>query len=184
MTDPAYFEELYRTDPDPWGLDAAPYEHRKRALTLASLPSPRYRRVFEPACARGRITELLVDRCREVVAMDPVQSALDVLDGRRLAHVTTVRGAVPHDWPEGSFDLVVLSELLYFLTPEERAACARRTVESLRPGGHVLAVHWRHDFAEAASRPEDAHLDLHATDLRTLVSHLEDDFRLDVLGDA
>lgn len=184
MTDPAYFEDLYRTDPDPWRLDGAPYEERKRALTLASLPRARYDRAFEPACARGRITALLAERCTEVVALDPVEAALERVRALGLPGVDVRRGAVPDDWPEGTFDLVVLSELLYFLTPAQRARCAERTVASLRPRGHVVAVHWRQDFAEAASTPERAHVDLHALGLRTVVAHLEDDVRLEVLARA
>lgn len=181
MTDPAYFEDLYRTDPDPWRLDSAPYEDRKRALTMASLPRERYGRAFEPACARGRITALLAARCAEVVALDPVEQAVERVRERSLANVDARRGAIPHDWPEGPFDLVVLSEVLYFLSAEDRALVARRTADSLTATGQVVAVHWRHDFDEAASLPDDAHVDLHATGLRTLVTHVEQDFRLEVL---
>lgn len=184
MTDPAYFEHLYRTDPDPWLLDSAPYEERKRELTLASLPRPQYRRAFEPACAAGQITRLLARRCDGVVAMDPVDLALERLGQRALDRVDARLGAIPQDWPEGTFDLVVLSEVLYFLSPEDRALTARRTVESLTDDGQVLAVHWRHDFDEAASRPDDAHADLHAAGLRGVVTHVERDFRLEVLERA
>ncbi len=184
MTDPAYFEDLYRTDPDPWRLEGSAYEDRKRALTLAGLPRARYRRAFEPACAGGRITELLAARCDAVVAMDPVAVAIDRVRARALPGVEPVRGAVPEDWPAGVFDLVVLSELLYFLTRTQRRLVADLTVASLASQGHVVAVHWRHDFDEAASEPESAHADLHATGLRTLVTHLEDDFRLEVLTRA
>lgn len=184
MTDPAYFEDLYRTDPDPWRLDTAPYEERKRALTLGSLPRPRYARAFEPACARGRITALLAERCDEVVALDPVEAALDRVRERALTGVSVRRGTVPDDWPEGTFDLVVLSEVLYFLTPEQRARCADLTVAALRPGGHVVAVHWRHSFAEAASTPDEAHVDLHTAALRPVSGYLDDDVRLEVLERA
>lgn len=181
MTDPAYFEHLYRTDPDPWRLDGSPYEERKRALTLASLPSERYGRAFEPACAGGRITEMLATRCDTVVAMDPVATALERVRALAMPAVQLVQGAVPDDWPPGTFDLVVLSEVLYFLDADQRREVALRTARSLAPRGHVLAVHWRHDFAEAATSPEAAHADLHATGLRTSVTHLEHDFRLEVL---
>jgi SAM-dependent methyltransferase len=184
VTDPGYFEDLYRTDPDPWRLEGSAYEDRKRALTLASLPRARYRRAFEPACAGGRITELLAARCEAVLAMDPVEVAIERVRARALSGVEPVQGAVPEDWPGGTFDLVVLSELLYFLTRAQRRLVADLTLASLAPRGHVVAVHWRHDFEEAASEPESAHSELHTTGLRTLVTHLEDDFRLEVLGRA
>lgn len=184
MTEPGYFEHLYRTDPDPWGLADAPYEHRKRAVTMASLPRARYSRAFEPACAGGHLTALLAERCDRVLAVDLVPTAVERTAARGLANVDVTRGSLPTDWPDGSLDLVVLAEVLYFLTPRDRAEVARRTVDSLAPDGHVLAVHWRHDFAESASTPEEAHGDLHDHGLAVVVSHLEDDFRLEVLRRA
>lgn len=184
MTEPAYFERLYATDPDPWRLESAPYEHRKRALTLASLPRERYARAFEPACGPGLLTTDLAERCDELVASDPVADAVERAAARVAragqAHVSVQRGALPDDWPEGPLDLVVLAEILYFLDRDQRAAVARRCREALTRDGHVVAVHWRHDFAESASLPERAHDDLHDVDLVPVVTHLEDDFRLEV----
>lgn len=186
MTEPSYFEALYRDDPDPWLLRSAPYEHRKRALTLASLPNERYGRGFEPACGPGLLTTLLAERCDELVASDPVEQA--VAEARKRVvdaghpHVSVERGSLPGDWPDGPLDLVVLSEILYFLDRDQRAAVARRCTEALVTGGHVVAVHWRHGFAEAATAPERAHDDLHDLELVPLVSHVEDDFRLEVFA--
>jgi hypothetical protein len=49
---------------------------------------------------------------------------------------------VPNEWPDQSFDLIVLSEVLYFLSPEDIDRCARRTRDSLLSGGKVLLVNW------------------------------------------
>ena len=42
----AYFERLYGANPDPYGLRLRWYEQRKRELTLAALPHPRYRSAY------------------------------------------------------------------------------------------------------------------------------------------
>ncbi len=51
-----YFDDLYRQSDDPWKLREGWYERRKRSLTLALLPRPRYRNAFEPGCANGELT--------------------------------------------------------------------------------------------------------------------------------
>lgn len=185
MTELGYFEDLYRTDPDPWRLGTSSYETRKRALTVASLPRPgRYERGFEPACAGGELTALLAERCDRLWVSDPVETAIERVSARELPGVTVTRGALPDDWPESSLDLVVLSEILYFLDQEDRHDVSRRAAESLEPGGHLVAVHWRHAFDEAASLPEEAHADLPGPGLRRVVRHEEDDFRLEVFERA
>ena len=52
-TSRSYFEEMYREDADPWGFETSPYEHRKYAVTVASLPKLRYRSAYEPGCSVG-----------------------------------------------------------------------------------------------------------------------------------
>ena len=182
MTEPAYFDELYGHAYDPWGLASSPYEARKYALTLAALPSRRYRRAFEPGCAIGVLTALLASRCDDLVAWDGATRALEQARRRvRAPHVCFEQRRVPGDWPPGSFDLIVVSELLYFLSATDRASVRDRALASLAPGGHLVAVHWRHAFAEAATDGDQAHAELAAaSDLRRVVHHVESDFRLDV----
>ena len=46
--DDRYFDGLFAGNDDPWAFRQRWYEQRKRAITLAALPRPRYRSVFEP----------------------------------------------------------------------------------------------------------------------------------------
>ncbi len=52
------------------------------------------------------------------------------------------RAQVPGEWPEGTFDLIVLSEVVYFLDPVDVERLVERVKGSLRPGGTVVLVHW------------------------------------------
>ena len=45
---------------------------------------------------------------------------------------------IPAEWPDGMFDLIVLSEVLYYLDAAANLATARRAAAALRPG----AVAW------------------------------------------
>lgn len=185
MTSREYFDNLYAASGDPWGLAERPYETRKYALTIAALPARSYERAFEPGCSIGVLTEALAHRCTSLIAMDGSNAAVE-LAGRRLRgqpHVKIRRGVVPADWPDGEFDLVVLSELLYFLDAADRKAVAERTATAIAPGGHLIAVHWRHPFTEAPTNGDVVHAELAAalrTGFRTVVRHEEPDFLLEV----
>ncbi|CAN5790536.1 SAM-dependent methyltransferase [soil metagenome] len=185
MTDAAYFDALYASSDDPWGLASEPYEARKYALTLAALPRARYRRAFEPGCAIGVLTALLARRCDELLSWDGASAAVTQarkrVAGLGLGHVRLQQARVPGRWPAGAFDLVVVSELLYFLDSAERAALLERVTGSLEPAGQLIAVHWRHAFDEASGDGDQAHAEVDRTpELRRLVEHVERDFLLGV----
>jgi 2-polyprenyl-3-methyl-5-hydroxy-6-metoxy-1,4-benzoquinol methylase len=185
VTDPGYFEQLYADSDDPWQLAERHYEQRKYDLTLAALPRLRYGRAFEPGCSIGVLTRLLAGRCDELVATDPVSRALETAQSTVEApHVAFSRGRVPDDWPDGSFDLIVLSELLYYLSAAERLEVRAAAVRSLAPHGHLVLVHWRHSFEVATCRGDEAHAEMRGDDLVAVVEHVETDFRLDVLAHA
>jgi predicted TPR repeat methyltransferase len=186
VTEPGYFEQLYADSADPWQLAEREYEQRKYDLTLAALPRRRYARAFEPGCSIGVLTRQLADRCDELLATDPVEIPLararETVD---VEHVTFERGRVPDDWPEGTFDLVVLSELLYYLSASERLEVRAAAVASLAPQGHLVLVHWRHPFEVATCTGDVAHAEMRVgDDLVAVVEHVETDFRLDVLTHA
>lgn len=178
-----YFTRIYDSAEDPWRFAASWYERRKRALLLAALPRERFRRTFEPGCARGDLTLGLAERSDEVLAVDWAQAPLEEAR-RRLAGwvgVQVRRARIPEDWPGGRFDLVVLSEIGYYLA--DLPALAGRVVESLDDDGVVVLLHWRRVAPDHRHTAETVHLALRAAlGLVTLVRHEEDDFLLDVLA--
>ncbi len=184
MTSSEYFEQLYGESDDPWQLAERDYEHRKFELTVASLPRRRYHRAFEPACSIGVLTALLSARCDELVASDPVERAVEQTRLRVPGEGTTVlRGSMPDDWPDGRFDLVVLSEFLYYLSGPQRLQVRACVERSLAPDGHLVLVHWRHPFEIATCTGDTAHAEMRGVaGTTTLVEHVERDFRLEVLG--
>ena len=100
-------------------------------------------------------------------------------------HVEFLRLQTPDEWPEGSFDLVVLSEVGYYWDPTDLSQALRHTLGSLRPGGVLLACHWLHEVRDYPISGEQVHRALNALPgLTRLVRHEEDDFILEVFQAA
>ena len=142
--DPAYFERIYEHDDDPWLFESSWYERRKFDLTAAALPKDRYRRAFEPGCAIGVLSERLAERCEELVCMELMpriaRRACERLAGK--SHVSVAEGCIPDRWPPGTFDLVVFSEVLYYLTEAGFEETVAHLESSLEQGGHVVSTHY------------------------------------------
>ncbi|QAA76411.1 MAG: hypothetical protein BIP78_0645 [Candidatus Bipolaricaulis sibiricus] len=143
------FRWRYRS-PDPWEYTTSTYEKRKYELKLAVLPraadpaSPPYARVLELGCAEGVFTCLLAEAGvgREVVGVDFVPTAIDRARSRCPSlpvrfHVMDVT----RELPDGPFDLVYCSEVLYYLGSLRKIRdLVERLVRRLAPGAHLVLV--------------------------------------------
>ncbi|SDO27349.1 N-acetylglucosaminyl deacetylase, LmbE family [Microbacterium sp. ru370.1] len=183
--DQGYFDGMYARHDDPWGFDSRWYEERKRAVLLAALPRRHYRAVFEAGCATGALTAALADRAEHVLAVDLASAALERartrLTGRR--GVELRRATLPFEWPEGEFDLIVLSEVAYYWAGDDLHRGLAAAVSSLAADGCLVACHWRHPVAEYPRDGDEVHAGIGArTDLVRLVRHEEEDFLLEVFG--
>ncbi len=139
------FEQLFEASDDPWRFKTRWYEARKRAVTLACLPARRYAHGYEPGCANGELSAELAERCDQLLVSDVSLRAVE-LARERLASwpgACAVQAQVPGEWPTEQFDLIVVSELGYFLEPQALDVFADKARASLLPGGTVLACHWR-----------------------------------------
>jgi hypothetical protein len=139
-----YFRAMYDGAPDPWGFDDRWYEVRKFAITMACLPRPRYRRGLEPGCSNGALTERLAQRCHELIAFDFVDDVVQRCRSRMASHtgVEVVRESFPQYWPPGHGDLVVWSEVAYYLAGPQAEGALAGLERWLEVGGHLVAVHY------------------------------------------
>jgi SAM-dependent methyltransferase len=143
-----HFDRMYAHSTDPWGLAHSWYEHRRHAIMLALLPYQRYRHAFEPGCSIGVLTERLTYRAQYVTATDVAIAALDgtsrrLRAGGRREQVTLLRRSIDEPWPPGPFDLVVLSEVCYYLHADALRGMLDRECLRLMRGATVVASHWR-----------------------------------------
>ena len=182
-TDLSYFDALYAGSDDPWSMERRWYERRKRALVMASLPRERYAQVFEPGCGAGHLTEALLQRCDRLLATDFSADAVRLARQRlkHAPHVDIQQRHAPREWPEGRFDLVVLSEFVFYLDDAQLAQLQQRSLGALNDDGTLLACHWRRPFAERTQDTDAAHAWFDTQPgLTRLCRHEEPDFLLDV----
>ncbi len=178
----SYFDAIYAASNDPWNFETSPYERRKFEMTVAALPRVHYANAFEPGCSIGVLSELLAQRCHHLLATDIVPSAL-IRATERLKGCPSVRieeRAIPDEWPSGTFDLIVLSEIAYYFDEATLRDIVRRVVESTTLGAHVIGVHWRGETDYPLSGERSHELIGEAEHLQSFVHLAGDEFVLDV----
>lgn len=177
----SYFDDFYGDRDDPWGFADRWYEQRKFALTMAALPRARYRSAFEPGCSVGVLSTMLARRCDHVLATDVAQAALDQAARRVPSNVELRRWALGDEWDGRTHDLIVFSEVAYYLDENDLAVALAAATKALEPVGTLVAVHWRHRVSDYPQTGDAVHALLRsAQGLAPLASYADDDFLLDV----
>lgn len=178
-----YFDERYARRDDPWWLAERWYEQRKRALTLGVLPRARFASALEVGCSIGTLSAELATRCDRLLAVDISARAVELARERlaAAAGATAEVMAVPGEWPSGRFDLVVLSEVGYYLDEPDLAEVVRRSVEGLEADGVLVACHWRHPVADYPLTGDRVHeVIAEVSGLHRLGVYRDDDLVLEV----
>lgn len=178
-----HFEALFRHSDDPWRFRTRWYEARKRALTLACLPAQRFAHGYEPGCANGELSAALATRCDRLLVSDGSARAVELAAARlaKLDNVQVIQAWLPQDWPQQRFDLIVISELGYFLDAATLDALADKALDTLQPGGTLLACHWRRPIAQCSLDGDAVHRRLgERLSLKSLTQLREADFNLDM----
>jgi 2-polyprenyl-3-methyl-5-hydroxy-6-metoxy-1,4-benzoquinol methylase len=181
---PKYFEQIYAGNPDPWNFTRSQYEHDKYHETLAVLEDRHFASGIEVGCSIGILTRLLAGRCEKLLAVDLVERALAAarLNCADFPHVRFEQRQMPDDWPElERFDLIVLSEVLYFLTPADIGLLAACCAETLLPNGVVLLVNFLGEINEP-SGGGDAAAEAFLRGFEVINQFRREKYRIDLLG--
>ncbi|MEB0046813.1 MULTISPECIES: SAM-dependent methyltransferase [unclassified Pseudomonas] len=178
-----YFDGLFSGNDDPWAFRQRWYEQRKRAVTLAALPRRRYRAIFEPGCANGELSAELATRSDRLLCCDTATAAVDLARTRlsMFDHAEVRQGRLPADWPDETFDLIVLSEIGYYLDADDLKRLIEQAAHSLTADGQLLACHWRPPIDGCPLNARQVHDLLHEhLHIPRLVLHQEADFVLEL----
>ena len=101
-------------------------------------------RALEVACAEGLFTEMLAPRVGELLAIDISDRALFRARKtyERFANTSFEKADISRDLPPGPFDLIVCSEVLYYLRDRfALKAFASRVAQALAPSGLLVMAH-------------------------------------------
>ncbi|AFY27971.1 class I SAM-dependent DNA methyltransferase [Cyanobium gracile] len=182
---PEHFDQLYAANADPWDFETSTYEAKKYAATLASLPLPNYVNGLELGCSIGVFTQLLATRCWNLLATDVSGFALSRAQTRcaSLPNVRFEHYQLPDHYPQGVFDLIVVSELGYYFSVNDLAILRASIAGSLDIHGHLLLVHFTGETSYPLTAAEVHRCFLEWPDRPWISVHhqIEKDYRLDVL---
>lgn len=139
-------------------MAASENERAKYARTFDLCGAGPFDRALEIGCGEGLFTALLAPRCRSLLALEISSRAVRRAQERLAPHewVSVRRATLPADYPDGQFDLIVASDVLYYWTNED----LRRTIplidDSLAVGGRLVTLHYVRPVA-AVSTGETVH---------------------------
>lgn len=144
---PDVFERIFTQNADPWNFEESTYEKEKRERLLTFLPRTGAEFAVEMGCATGVTTLLLAERCRKILAIDASATALSLARTRcqHQSNIVFKEAFLPEYYPDkeaAGCNLVIISEILYFLSAEDIRILAKKTLASIRPDGIILLINW------------------------------------------
>jgi predicted TPR repeat methyltransferase len=166
-TSPAFFEQMYRQNTDPWNFEGSSYEQDRYASIFDAVDGRRYTRAFEPGCSIGVLTRKLASVCDRVEAIDISATAVARARERcqELLQVHIACGSLPEAIPAGKYDLIVFSEIGYYFEEGQLREVVHRLAEAMEQGGYFLASHWLGTSADHLLSGDTVHQIIQECDL-------------------
>ena len=154
-----YFDDIYERDADPWNFASKEYEHRKYAVTLDNLPRERYDNALELGCSIGVLTQMLAARTEHLLSVDAALVAVGAARARcaELANVEIERATLPDEFPNGAFDLILMSEVGYYFALPDLERLSERVLAGLKRGGDLVLVHYLPDVPDYPLTGDEVH---------------------------
>ncbi len=180
-----YFEDVYAAKDDPWDFTTSEYEAKKYEATLNALPREKYENVFEIGCSIGVLTEKLAAKCERILAVDVSEKALAQARERcaNLPHIRFEKMSVPQEFPGETFDLILISEVGYYLAPGDWRDAMGKAFSHLAAKGQIALVHWLppvHDYPQTGDEVHDSFAEFAGGKMRKINEKREENYRLDV----
>ena len=139
-----YFDELYSKDLDPWNFETSHYEHQKYIKTLNSISDRKINHALEIGCSNGVFTALLAPYCKNLLALDHNEIAIESARVRclKFPQCQILQWDITKGLPDNNFDLIFLSEIGYYFEYKVLKKILADIFSSLLPGGILVMVHW------------------------------------------
>lgn len=183
--DSQYFKEVYDANEDPWNFETSEYEAAKYATTIAALPKDHYENVLEIGCSIGVLTQLLAQKSSHLLATDISQKALDLAAKRciDLKNVSFKLLNFQNELPDDQYDLVMISEVAYYLSPTDWKSAILSLFDRLKSNGNIVLVHWLpevHDYPQTGDEVHQIFEKLMQGKMTNVFSNRAENYRIDV----
>ena len=180
-----YFEDVYAANDDPWNFETSEYEAEKYVATLDALQRKNYANAFEIGCSIGVLTEKLATKCTKLLSVDVSEKALKKAKARcgDLPRITFKKMTVPREFPAERFDLILISEVGYYLAPEDWQILMRKCFANLDKNGQIVLVHWLppvYDYPQTGDQVHDSFAEFAEDQLKLLSEKRTENYRIDV----
>lgn len=184
---PEYFEDVYNAADDPWNFTSSEYEAEKYAATLDALPREKYESAFEIGCSIGVLTARLAAHCDSLLSIDVNEKALAQARERcrDLSNIRFRSMSIPQEFPDENFDLILVSEVGYYLDKKDWKTAFDKIFEHLNSGGNVVLVHFTpfvHDYPQTGDEVHDSFAEWSRNKYRLIEKRRSEKYRLDVWG--
>lgn len=149
----AGFDAKFAANDDPWRTFVDADEALKRQAILRAIGPGPWGRVLEVAAGNGSNSVAIAPRAMRLDATEATAKGTELVARAVRPYrdrARAIRLAVPARFPRSRYDVIVVAELLYYLSPRAMARTARDIATSLRPRGKLVLAHHRIDFPDFA----------------------------------
>lgn len=183
--DSEYFKKVYDANEDPWNFETSEYEQEKYASTIEALPEIYYENALEIGCSIGVLTKLLAEKCGHLLATDVSQKALDkaIERCRNKKNITFKKNTFPQELPQDLFNLIVISEVAYYLTAEDWGIAMAKLFKMLPPKANILLCHWLpevHDYPQTGDQVHQSFEKFMNGKMKNVFCSRAESYRIDV----
>lgn len=180
-----YFEKVYAANDDPWNFETSAYEEEKYAATLEALPQSFYEDVLEIGCSIGVLTKMLAEKCTDLLATDVSEKALDQAKERckDLTNVDFKMLSFPHVLPDEKYNLIVVSEVAYYLSGEDWKLAISKMYDLLKDEGQIILVHWLpevHDYPQTGDEVHHTFAAEMEDSMKNIFNSRAENYRIDI----
>lgn len=162
MTDTLnHLQRLYAHTDDPWNFEGSSYEQAKFIATRNALTHHHYEAALELGCGNGALARHLAPLCARYTGIDAIERAV-IAARNAVPEARFIRDCYPCRLPDDGFDLVILSEVLYFLTLGDITQLAR-DLKDAAPRAEILCITWLGDTEQTLQGVEALNLFKQAT---------------------
>jgi SAM-dependent methyltransferase len=153
------FGDKFAGDADPWSTFTNRDEAVKRDAILHALGPGPIGRVLELAAGNGSNSAAIAPRVRRLHATEGTAAGTK-LTAQAIApwpRAQAIELALPARFPAPGYDVIVVAEILYYLSPRAMRAVARDVARALRPGGRLVLAQHEIDFYDFAQHARGIH---------------------------